>query len=56
VGTVIDEDASGDYQAGLWLLFAMTVSLCALLYWMCRQFRGDRLLVPSSAASLPGRS
>jgi ACS family tartrate transporter-like MFS transporter len=49
-------DATGDYRAGLWLLFAMAVSLCALLYWMCAQFRRERLVVPSSVASVPGRS
>ena len=43
-------DATGDYQAGLWLLFVMAVSLSTLLYWFCGQLRQAKLLVPSVAA------
>ena len=44
------KDATGDYRAGLWLLFVMAASLSGLLYWLCGQFRRANLVVPSVAA------
>ena len=44
------KDATGDYQAGLWLLFTMALALSGLLYWLCGQFRRARLVVPSIAS------
>jgi MFS transporter, ACS family, tartrate transporter len=34
------KDATGDYRAGLFMLFGMAVAMCALMQWFCRQLRG----------------
>jgi ACS family tartrate transporter-like MFS transporter len=34
------KDATGDYRAGLLMLFGMAVAMCALMNWFCRQLRG----------------
>ena len=41
------KDATGDYRAGLFMLFALAVALTLLLYWLCRQFRAP---LPAVAA------
>ena len=33
------KDTTGDYRAGLFLLFALSLALTALLGWLCREFR-----------------
>ena len=32
-------DATGDFRAGLFLLFALATGLCAMVWWLCRQLQ-----------------
>jgi ACS family tartrate transporter-like MFS transporter len=43
------KDATGDYRAGLLLLFMMAVSLSAMLHWLCRQIRRTQPVAPAGA-------
>jgi ACS family tartrate transporter-like MFS transporter len=45
------KDATGDYRAGLFLLFMMAAALSALLYWLCGQLRRIRTVAPAGASA-----
>jgi ACS family tartrate transporter-like MFS transporter len=45
------KDATGDYRAGLSLLFLMAVALSAFLYWLSAQLRRTPAAVPAEAGA-----
>ena len=38
------KDATGDYRAGLYMLFGVAVVMCAVLAWFCRRLRAPQPL------------
>lgn len=45
------KDATGDYRAGLLLLFVIAASLSALLCWLCGQLRQKGSVVPAATGA-----
>jgi ACS family tartrate transporter-like MFS transporter len=42
------KDVTGDYRAGLYMLFGVALAMCALLQWFCRQLRVPKPLAASA--------